>query len=228
MVECNSIERNSVEKCNICPNLNTTQLNEIPLSATSLSNKQYFRLNKINEIKDYFVAEIKERELMCKRLSKYIAFCDYFDKSLIVLSATSGSISIASFAAVMGTPVGIASASLSLTFSLFTGIVKKLLKTTRNKKKKHNKIIMLPRSKLNSTESKVSEALINSEITHEDFMIIINEEKKYRELKESIRMMNSQRSESKKINLIEEGKKIRINEVTKRSEVINNNLKYQI
>ena len=165
---------------------------------------------------------------MSKRLNKYIAFCDYFDKPLIVLSATSGSISVASFATVIGTPIGITSASLSLTFSLSTGIVKKLLKTTRNKTKKHNKIIMLARSKLNSIESKVSEALINSEISHEDFMVIINEEKKYQELKESIRMMNSQRSDSEEINLIEEGKKIGINEVIKRNEVINNNLKYQI
>ena len=78
---------------------------------------------------------------MSKRLSKYIASFDYFDKSLIILSATSGSISIVSFAAAIGTLVGIASASLSLTFSLSTGIAKKLLKTTRNKKKKHNKII---------------------------------------------------------------------------------------
>ena len=66
---------------------------------------------------------------------------------------------------------------------------------------------MLARSKLNSIESKVSEALINSEISHEDFMAIINEEKKYRELKESIRMMDSQRSDCEKINQIEEGKK---------------------
>ena len=86
----------------------------------------------------------------------------------------------------------------------------------------------MARSKLNSIESKVSEALINSEITHEDFMIIVNEEKKYRELKESIRMMNNQRSDSEKINLIKEGKKIGINEVIKRNEVFNNNLKYQI
>ena len=69
------------------------------------------------------------------------------------------------------------SASLSLTFSLSTGIVKKLLKTTRNKKKKHNKIIMLAMSKLNSIESKVSQALINNEINYEDFMLIISEEK---------------------------------------------------
>ena len=66
---------------------------------------------------------------------------------------------------------------------------------------------MIARSKLNRKESKISEALINNEISHEDLMTIINEEKKYRELKESIRMMNTQRSDSEKINLIEGGKK---------------------
>ena len=118
-----------------------------------------------------------KKELMSKRLSKYIASFEYFDKSLIVLSVTTGSISIASFATVIGAPVGIVSASFTLAFSISTGIIKKLLKTTRNKKKKHNKIVMLARSKLNSIESKISEALINNEISHEDFMTIINEEK---------------------------------------------------
>ena len=66
---------------------------------------------------------------------------------------------------------------------------------------------MLARRKLNSIESKISEALINNEISHEDFMTVLNEEKKYRELKGSIRMMNRQRSDLEKINLIEEGKK---------------------
>ena len=153
-----------------------------------LDNNQ-FRLNKINEIRDYFVAEIKERESMSKRLSKYIAFFYYFDKSLIVLSVTTGSISIASFATVIGAPVGIVSASFSLAFSISTGIIKKLLKTTRNKKKKHNKIVMLARSKLNSIKSKISNALKDNEIKHEDFDTIIDKEKKYKELKESIRMM---------------------------------------
>ena len=169
-----------------------------------LNDQQQFRLNKINEVKDYFVAEIKERELMSKRLSKYIASFDYFDKSLIVLSVTTGSISIASFATVIGAPVGMMSASCSLAFSITTGFVKKFLKTTRNKKKKHNKIVMLARSKLNSIESKISEALINFEIS-ENFMTIINDERNYRESKESIRMVNSQRSDTKKFNLIEEG-----------------------
>ena len=68
----------------------------------------------------------------------------------------------------------------------------KLLETTRSKKKKHNKIVMLARSGLNSIESKISEAVINNEISHEDFMTVINEERNYRELKENIRIMKGQ------------------------------------
>ena len=83
------------------------------------------------------------------------------------------------------------SASCSLAFSITTGFVKKFLKTTRNKKKKHNKIVMLARSTFSSIESKISEALINNEISYEDFMFTLNKQMKYQELKESIRMMNS-------------------------------------
>ena len=151
MSGCNSVE------CNMYPNLSA-----VP------SNEQQFRLNKINEIKDYFVAEIKKRELLSKRLSKYTASFDYLEKSLIVLSVATGRISTASFATVIGAPVRMMSASCSLAFSITTGIVKMVLKTTRNKKKKHNKIVMLARSKLNSIESKISETLINNEISHED------------------------------------------------------------
>ena len=114
---------------------------------------------------------------MIKRLSKYIASFDYFEKSLIFLSATSGSISIASFVTVTGAPIAVASSGFSLVFSMSTGIVKKLLKITQNKMEKHNKIVILARSKLNSIESKISETLINNEISYEDFTTIINEEK---------------------------------------------------
>ena len=163
---------------------------------------------------------------MRKNLSKYIASFEYLDKSLIVLSVATGSISIASFATAIGAPVGIMSASCSLAFSITTGFVKKFLKTIRNKKKKHNKIVMLARTKLNSIESKISEALINNEISHEDFMSILNGEKTYREyVMESIRKMNSQKSDVEKVSLIEESKKIGINEVIKPNEIINNSLK---
>ena len=201
--------------------------NIYPNLAANISNEQQFRLNKINEIKDYFLAEIRERELISKNLSKYIVSLDYFDKSLNVLSILSGSISIASFATVIGAPAGIIGASCGFTFSITSGFVKKFLKTIRNKKKKHNKIVMLARSKLNSIENKISKALTDNEISHEDFETIINKEKKYRELKESIRMVNSHRSDAEKINLIEEGKKIGINEAIKHNEITSKNLKYK-
>ena len=103
---------------------------------TSNLNNPQFRPNKISEIEDYFITKIKERELMSKKLSKYISFFACFDKFFIALSVTSGGVSIASFATVTEVPIGIASASLGLAFSLCTGLVKKLLKVTRNKKKK--------------------------------------------------------------------------------------------
>ena len=187
MVENNSIECNSIESI------------EHNSTDTSNLNNQKFRLKKPSEIEDYFIAEIEERELMSKKLSKYFSFFDYFDKSLIDLSVTGGRVSIASFATVIGIPIGITSARISLAFSLCTGLVKKLLKATRNKKKKHNEIVMLAKSKLNSIESKISEALINNQISHEDFITIINEERNYRDLKESFRMMKGQ--EDKKIDI---------------------------
>ena len=110
-------------------------MNAIPLNA-SIPNEQQFSLNKINEIKDYFLDEIRERELISKNLSKYIASLDYFDKSLNFLSILSGSISVASFSSVTGAPAGIIGATCGLTFSITSGFIKKLLKTIRNKKKK--------------------------------------------------------------------------------------------
>ena len=99
-------------------------MGEAPNLYTNLNEQQQFRLNKINEVKDYFVAEIRKRELMSKSLSKNFATFDYFDKFLIALSAKSGGISIASNASVIGAPVGIACASFSFTFSVITDIVK--------------------------------------------------------------------------------------------------------
>ena len=151
----------------------------------------------MDEIKDYFITEIKEGELMSKKLSKYIASFGYFYKSLIVLSVTTGGVSIASLATVNVALVGIVSARFSLAFSIFTEIVIKLFEK-RNKKRRHNKIVIVARSKLNGLGSKISKALINDEISYEDFMTIINAERKYRELKESIRIMNSRRSDPEK------------------------------
>ena len=165
------------------PNLSTNISNEQQLKLnkinTNISNEQQLKLNKINEIKDYLLTEIRERELISKNISKYISSIEYCSKSLFFLSVVASSISIASFATAIGALAGILRASCSLAFSITTGFVKTLLKTIRNKAKKHNKIVMLAKNKLNSIEGKISKALIDNEISHEDFRTILNEEKKY-------------------------------------------------
>ena len=144
----------------------------------NLTEQAKFRLDEINKIENYFHQEINQRKSCSKKLSKYDTAFDYIDKVLIVLNAASGGVSIISFASVVGAPVGIAGASFTLIFSLTTGIIKKLLSTTRSKKKKHDKILMLAKSKLSSIEALVSQALIDMEISHEEFITILNEKSK--------------------------------------------------
>ena len=105
------------------------------IDRTNLSKQTKMRLDKITEIENYFYQEINRKKSCSKKLSKYVAAFDYIDKVLVVLSATTGGVSICSFTSDVGAPVGIASASFTLTFSLTTGIVKKLLSITRNKRK---------------------------------------------------------------------------------------------
>ena len=114
---------------------------------------------------------------------------DYNDNILIALSATSGGVSIISFTSVVGAPVGIASASFTLIFSLTAGIIKKLLGTTRNKKKKHDKILMVAKSTLNNIET-ISQALTDMEISHEGFATILKEKDKSEKMKENLRSEN--------------------------------------
>ena len=123
-------------------------------------------------------------------------------------------------------PIGKASASLNFVFSITTEIVKKIIKN-KNKQtnKKHSKIVMLARIKLNSIESTISKVLLDNEISHEDFTTIINEERNYCKLKENIRMMKSQRSNIEKNKLIKDDKKVDIDEMIRQNERINNNLK---
>ena len=104
------------------------------IDRTNLTEETKFRLDKICKIENYFHEEINQRKLCSKKLNKYVTAFDYIDKVLIVLSATSGGVSIISFTSIIGAPVGIASASFTLIFSLTTGIVKKLLNITRKKK----------------------------------------------------------------------------------------------
>ena len=101
------------------------------IDTKKLTEQKKFRLDEISKIENYFHEEINQRKTCSKKLSKYVAAFDYIDKVLIVLSATTGRVSICSFTSILGAPVGIASASFTLIFYLTTGITEKLLNITR-------------------------------------------------------------------------------------------------
>ena len=114
-----------------------------------LTNVNKYRLDEINKIRDYFNNEIKQRKDIIKILNKYFVSFDYLDKIFIAFSASIGTLSIASYASVVGTPAGIAGCSLTLIFTIGTGISKSLLNVTKKRRKKHNKIIVLAKNKSN-------------------------------------------------------------------------------
>ena len=163
-------------------------MNEI--DKTDLSDQTKFRLYEIIKIENYFNLEINQRKLCSKKLSKYASAFDYIDKIFIVLSATIGGVCIISHATVVGAPVGIASVGFTIVFSLATGIMKKLLKTTKSKKKKHDKILMLTKSKSNSIETLISQAMIDMEISQEEYITILKEKDRYEKMKENVRTKN--------------------------------------
>ena len=160
------------------------------IDKAKFTDQTKFWLYEIKKIENYFINEINERKSCSKKLSKYVTTFDYIDKILIALSATTGGISIISFTSIIGVPAGIASASFTLIFSIITGIIKKLLNITRSKKKKHDKILMLAKSKFNSIETLISQALNDMEISHEEFITIFKEKDRYEKMKENIRDKN--------------------------------------
>ena len=154
-----------------------------------LTEQTKFLLDEISKIENYFIEEINQKKSSSKKLGKYAVF-GYIDQALNILSATSGGVSVISFTCVVGAPVATASAGLTLLFSLTTGIVKKSLNITRNKKKKYDKILMLAKSELNSIEKLISQELIDMEISHEEFITILNEKDKYKKMKDNLRSEN--------------------------------------
>ena len=101
------------------------------------------------------------------------------------MSASFGTLSIASCASVVGIPAGIAGSSMTLIFTIGTGISKSLLKVTKKRKKKHNKIIALAKNKLNTIDTLLSSALNDSKISHEEFSNFITEKNIYENIKEN-------------------------------------------
>ena len=168
------------------------KMNNISVADTSASHVELTdinnnRLNEVNKVKDYFNNEIIERKYIIKKINKYIVSFDYFDNIFIALSASFGTLSIASHATLIGIPVGIAGSSLTLIFTISTVVNKSLLRVTKKRKKKHNKIIALAKSKLNTIDTLLSSALNDSKISHEEFTNIITEKNIYENMKENIK-----------------------------------------
>ena len=150
---------------------------------TDLSEQTKYQLDEISKIENYFIEEINQRKSCSQKLSKYVTVFDYIDKSLIVLSGTNGGVSIISFTSIAGAPVGIISAGFTLMFSLTSGMIKKLLNITR---KKHDKILMFAKSRLNSIDTLMSQALIYMDISHEEFITILKEKDRYQMMKDNV------------------------------------------
>ena len=152
-----------------------------------LTDINKYRLDEINKIKEYFDNEIKEGKDIIKKINKDFVSFDYLDKIFITLSASFGTLSIASYNAAIGIPVSITGSSLTLIFTIGIRINKSLLKVTKKRKKKHNEIIALSKSKLNMIDTLLSSALNDSKISHEEFTNIITEKNIYENIKENIK-----------------------------------------
>ena len=159
-----------------------------------LTDINKYRLNEINKIEEYFNNEINERKIIINKLNKYIVNLDYTDKIFIVLSTSFGALSIASHARVIGIPVGITGTSLTLIFTISTGINKSLLQLTNKKKKKQNKIIILAKNKLNMIDILLSSALNDSKISHKEFSNSINKKTMHENMKENIKDIKEENS----------------------------------
>ena len=168
------------------------------LNVTELTNANKYRLDEINKI-SILTMKLKRKDIT-KKLNKYLVSFDYLDKIFITVSASFGTLSIASYAAVVGMPFGIAGSSLTLIFTIGTGINKSSLKVTKKRKKKHNKIIALAKSKLSMIDTLLSSGLNDSKIHHEEFTNIINEKNIYENIKENIK----DTAESSSLESIEE------------------------
>ena len=150
------------------------------IDKTKLSEQTEFRLSKIMGIENYFYQEINQQKSYSKKLNKYVTIFDYIDKILIVLSATTSGVSIISFTSTIGKSVGIVSASFTLIFSITTGIILK----------RYDKILMFAKSKLNNIDTLISQALIDMNISHKEFITIFKEKYTYEKMKENIRDKN--------------------------------------
>ena len=145
---------------------------------------QEFKLKNIDETRNYLIEEINRNELMSKKHKKVCTTLNYIEHFLILGSTITGCVSISAFASLVGIPIGIASSTIGLKICVITAGIKKYKSIIKKKKKKHDKIVLLAKSKLNSIEVLISKALIDSVISHDEFVLINNVLKQYNKIKE--------------------------------------------
>ena len=148
---------------------------------------QEFRLKKIDEIRNYLIEEINRNELMSKKNKKVCRALDHIDQSLIEISKINGRAFFSAFTSLFDIPIGIATSTIGLKICVITAGIKKYKSIIKKKKKKHDKIVLLAKSKLNSIEVLISKALIDSNISHDEFVLINNVLKEFYDMKEKIK-----------------------------------------
>ena len=151
---------------------------------------QEFRLKNIDETRNYLIEEINRNELMSKKHKKVCTTLNYIEHFLILGSTITGCVSISDFASIVGIPTTIASSAFGLKICAITETIKKYKSIIKKKKKKHDKTVLLAKSKLNSIGVLISNALIDSIISHNEF-VLINVLKEYDEMKKEIKNLKT-------------------------------------
>ena len=142
-----------------------------------------FRVKDIDERRNYFLEKINQNELMSKKHKKVCATLNYIEHFFILTSAINGYISISFFASLISILNGTTSSAIALIICAITAGIKKYRSIIKKKKEKYDKIVLLVKSKLNSMEVLISKALINSVISHDEFVLINNVHEMKREIK---------------------------------------------
>ena len=152
---------------------------------------QEFRLKNIDETRNYLIEEINRNELMSKKHKKVCTTLNYIEHFLILASTITGCVSISAFASLIGIPIGITSSAIGLKICAITAGIKKYKSIIKKKKKKHDKIVLLAKFKSNSIEVLISKALIDSNISHNEFVLINNVLKEHYNMKEEIKVLKT-------------------------------------
>ena len=152
---------------------------------------QEFRLKNIDETRNYLIEEINRNELMSKKHKKVCTTLNYIEHFLILGSTIAGCVFISAFASLVGIPIGITSSAIGLNICAVTAAIKKYKSMIKKKKKKHDKIVFLAKSKLNSIEVLISKALNDSNISHDGFVLINNVLKELYDMKGEIKHSNN-------------------------------------